>query len=92
MVSLIACRHFKALYGDFTVITQADNLPWNAWFRVYEDGKLIYNSYETGLMDKYLIHLRDSDICRWEAGLSLFDVMLLLKEIEREWEAITKDC
>ena len=92
MVALKACGHFKALYGDLTMIVQGDFMPWNAWFRVYENGRLIYNSYETGLFQKYLVHLKYSDVCRWEVGLCLCEIEKLLREIELEWEAISKDC
>jgi len=92
MVSLRACEHYKALYGDLTVIRQCSNLIWNAWYEVFENGKLIYSTHETGLFDKYLHHLKQNEKCRWEVGLCLCEVEKLLREIELEWKYITEDC
>jgi hypothetical protein len=91
MGKMKACKHFSQKYGDYTCIIQADVLPWNAWEEVYENGKLIYRSLETGLFDKYLRHLLSSPECRDEVGVCIFEVENMLAKIEKEWKAITSD-
>jgi hypothetical protein len=83
-----ACRHFQRL-GLETHIVPAGK-PWNAWIVVYEGGREILSSFETGLMWRYVEHLLNNQRCMEELQ-ERFDEEFLLDQrnmILSEWEAV----
>jgi len=85
------CRHFK-LFKDEELVEEFERAeyPWNVWRHAYKNGKEIYNSFESGLYWKYLIHLLQSPECREEIGISLEGVLQLLQEIEKERKQVVQ--
>jgi hypothetical protein len=84
-----ACVHFSRPEGD-TYISFSNGYEWNAWITVEDPltGRLIYQSFQTGLMAQYLEHLRDSMECRKEVKVSKRWVDTYLKDIEETWREI----
>jgi len=82
-----ACVHFTR-EGE-TYISFSNGYEWNAWVTVEDSsGRLLYESFETGLMARYLEHLRDNPECRKEVKVSLRWVDACLKDIEETWKSI----
>jgi hypothetical protein len=83
-----ACVHFTR-EGD-TYISFSEGYQWNAWITVEDPstGRLLYQSFQTGLMAQYLEHLRDSPECRKEVKVSKRWVDTYLKDIEETWRAV----
>jgi len=84
MVILKACKHYKHLYKDETIIIQGKLIPWDAWIEAFKKDKLIYISYEKGLFSRYLHHLKSHKECRKEINISLTRVKLLIWELEKD--------
>jgi hypothetical protein len=84
-----ACPHFSRREGD-TYISFSDGYEWNAWVTVEDPstGRLLYETFETGLMARYLEHLRDNPECRKEVKVSLKWVTTHLEDIEETWGAL----
>ena len=83
-----ACVHFSRPEGE-TYIFFSNGYEWNAWVEVVDSsGHLLYNSFETGLMARYLEHLRDNPECRKEIKVSKRWVDTYLKDIEETWRAV----
>ena len=86
-----ACRHYRR-FGCETHIIASDGYPWNAWVLVYENNQLIHSSFEAGLRAQYFEHLVESEECRKEVGVSKARLRRILKQIEKEYQAVTRDC
>jgi hypothetical protein len=83
-----ACKHFTRPEGE-TYISFSEGYEWNAWITVEDaQGRLLYNTFETGLMARYLEHLRDNPECRQEVEVPASWVDAYLKEIEETWTAV----
>jgi hypothetical protein len=83
-----ACQHYKRPFGTETEIVPSDGFGWNAWIGVWDNNRLVYCTFQTGLRWDYLSHLSQSEKCREEVGVSSEEVSCLLKEIEEEWRRV----
>jgi hypothetical protein len=83
-----ACQHFQKPFGAITEIIQSDGKPWNAWIEVWDNDRLVFSSFVTGLMWEYLQHLNQNPLCRREIGAKSDEIKRRLKEIKDEWEKV----
>jgi hypothetical protein len=79
-----ACQHFRQPFGE-TEIVPSEGFGWNAWIEVWDNNRLVYCTFQTGLMWDYLTHLAKNPECRKEVGISNRALKRKLKEIEEEW-------
>jgi hypothetical protein len=85
-----ACAHFASPIGDETDITMSYGYSWNAWITVFKGDKVVYSSFQSGLMWDYLSHLAQHPECCQEIGIPLEEVKSLLEEVESEWQRVTE--
>jgi hypothetical protein len=84
-----ACKHFARPEGN-TYISFSDGYEWNGWLTVEDPstGRLLYQSFQTGLMARYLEHLSENPECRKEVRISKRWINSYLKDMETTWERL----